>query len=428
MEKCNKCGNKLSPLDVLCPRCCALVEKVQAFSAVSEELRALTGAKNDPPPSDTENVQDGHTSQPPPDTNPTIPSDAPENSHSDSQAVSDSYTAGSNPVTIEPNDSEIPPAINETLSSITSAEDTPPSVQDEAADEPVTDELSKLNQETEHKNWLEIIELSQPAYRKGYAQPADSEEKRYRSKSKTASEKRPVFLTFFIWLLTAGVLFGVFHFLGRYIISTYGSYGAFVHQLTAGKIELDSDAAFADSIMININEAKNELGEPAHRFDVSAFKGTEVRLLPFNKTFPMDNGHSVFVVSDKDLARALGIVTSSDTYESDNINLVINTGRQEVTRSAGNIMLKMTPVPYSRTVPMLEQSSVSGETANISIAVNKEAKVYINQNDYSSQIDENGQLSIMLPLEPGENYIKVDVCQIGFKTIQDSFVILREEG
>lgn len=447
MEKCNKCGSKLSHLDVLCPRCCALVEKVQVFPVVPEELRTANTpeAKKSPPLGENNEIQYRHVPKPSLPDN-TVSAVVTSNSHTESQPSFNSYAGSSAPVPIEPPryEGRSPSAIHgaptqDSKSSFNTSSD------GELKDTLLPKEAPKPKQQTGRKNWLEIVEFPEPTYRRSEKsseenaaptaqQPETRSEKRRTRRTpdvKTAvaapaHEKRPIFLTIFIWLLAAGVLFGVFHFLGRYITTTYGSYSAFVRELTAGRIDFDSDAAVANSVTILIRNAENELGEPVHIFEVSAYKGVSVRLLPTSQTYPMDNGNAVFIVSDKDLARALGIVTSADTYNADNISFVISTGRQQIMHSAGNVTLTMTPAPYSRSMPMLDSSATQSETANILISVDKAAKVYINQNDYSSHIDENGKLSLILPLELGENYFKVDVCQIGYKTSHDSFVIIRE--
>ncbi|MFA5676647.1 MAG: hypothetical protein WDA65_09035 [Christensenellales bacterium] len=414
MEKCIKCGNKLSHLDVLCPRCCALVEKVQTPPVVPEALRAAN----------TRNAE-----KPAP-----LPAD------SSPRGAFNSYAGSSNPASLEPPrfSGRSPSAIHGSTRSISGVDGSEPKGSPQPA--------QLQSQETERKNRLEIIEFSKASshgtesFKKEPSEPEDIQwreaqyagEKRcaHRKDKKTAPaarhEKRPVFLTFLMWLLAAGVLFGVFHFAGNHITSTYGGYGAFVREITAGKIDIDTSAEVAGSIAVNIFKATNELGEPAHVFEVSAAKGESVRLLPTNQTYQMNDGRAVFVVSDKDLARALGAVTSADTYQADNISLVITAGGRQITRGAGSVSLVMTSAPYFRSVPTLDYSVTYDGFANINILVDKDAKVYISHKNDLSHIDENGRLSLTLPLEPGENCFKIDIYQIGFKTAQDSFVIMRE--
>ena len=49
MERCPKCGNKLSNIDVLCPRCGALVEVIQVRSSFIPPTVSVTPPKAERP-------------------------------------------------------------------------------------------------------------------------------------------------------------------------------------------------------------------------------------------------------------------------------------------------------------------------------------------------------------------------------------------
>ncbi len=428
MDKCTKCGSKISYLDVLCPRCYALVEKVHEIPSAKKIYAADCAAK----PSVLSGNPDGEIiyNLPRPLSRKTAASLSAINSYSDVPPAFNSYAGDDKPKPLErlEHESRSPSIIHGDPSA------SMPALAYEAESQslhetPKPAQPKNTNHSMDLASYKETDLKDKFARAKGAMQTNKTVEQPtlYRSKriaKKPSGRKRHVLLSVVIWLLTAGVLFGIFNYIDRYIIANYKSYNAFLNNITAGRINF---GAIADKdIIISVNAVKTDSGEPAHKFVVSATGGEYVRLLPLNAVFDVTGGVCSFVVPDGDLAKSLGIITSADTHKADNIRLIVHAGNQQTTLDVNNIILTMPQAQYTRTTPSAAGLTTHDSQTKISFTVDKNSKVYVNQKDVTPIIDGQGAVSFFAPLEPGENYFVIDVYNIGYKTVRDEFVVVRK--
>lgn len=393
MDKCPKCGNKLSRSDILCTRCGALVENLHhRFGAQPPEgpPKPIVPATPEPPSAPAE----------PPAV---IPAQYAPPSSEHKPSNSESFTSYSAPI--------IPPV-----------------------------RLKDSASQQYNKKYLELREVEEPkAAAEPPVEPAPSAEEtqtearqHYRSASDDEDfilhkpDKRPVLLTAFFWVLLGLALFVGFFVLNRHVMSAYGSYPAFVYQLTDGRLNLDTAASVESSIEISVSKAQTEEGEPAHRFDVSAIGGTTVRLLPLENVYEMEGGSLSIVVPDEALATALSIVSFEDTYMIDNASMIITAFAQDYTLSLEPLELSLLDAVYVRSTPGQDYETTYNHDVPISLTVAAGTSVYVNNENYTEKIDETGRLSLSMPLNPGENHFIVDVVQPGRKSIRESFTVVRE--
>lgn len=449
MEKCHKCGNKLSYLDVLCPHCCAMVEKVPDQNDVLENH----GDKS----TGVSERSDGH------EIHQRIPKPSSFRLYSPSQIRAAQASRNTSFNSYAESKVEQPKHGGRSRSELHGAsqdKDTIVIIEDmpwhhKENDEP-DDNQPASDTETSEKNWLEITEADEaiprryngphepfeatrtddsddsdmPAYRyrseKRQAAQSDNDEQSSSTNIDEQKKKRPIVLTAVFWLLAAATLFGVFYMLDRYISTSFGSYPVFIREITGGRIDLDTDAALTDSIQIAIDETTTADGAPAHSFDIHAFSAKQVRILPVDESFAMKNGRAQFVISDEALAQASGIATSEARFTAENITLIISVGEREITKDVGPVTLNLTGAAYTRHMPKQVISATAEDSVTISITVSQDAAVYINNTNYTEKIDPNGALSVTFPLTDGENAFLIDVRQMGHQTTKDSLTVIRE--
>lgn len=392
MDKCPKCGNKLSRSDILCTRCGALLENLR-FGA--------------PPPAEPQKPKDVPVTPKPP-TSPPV-QEAPPSVPTET-APKETFTSYSAPI--------IPPArLKDSTAQQNNTDNKKKFLELSEVDKAATDAAPTVEPAAETDTPQAIPETMQN-YRAAY----EDEPEDYILQQ---PEKRPVLLTAFFWVLLGLALFVGFFVLNRHVMSAYGSYPAFVYQITDGKISLDTDASVEKSIEITVSEAQTEDGEPAHRFEVSAIGGTSVRLLPLGDVYDMEGGSASFVVPDEALAKALGVISFEDTYVIDNASMIISVFSQDYTRSLEPLNLSLLDAVYVRE-PGQDYASTFDDSITISVTVAQGTSVYVNNDNQTEQIDEIGHLSLSLPLIPGENHFLVDVVQPGRKSIRESFTVVRE--
>jgi hypothetical protein len=67
---------------------------------------------------------------------------------------------------------------------------------------------------------------------------------------------------------------------------------------------------------------------------------------------------------------------------------------------------------------------VTADSVTVSLVVSPDATVYINNNDYSAKLGDDGRLSIDIPLtSAGDNIFAIDVIQPGRQAVKDSFTV-----
>jgi len=291
MDKCPKCGNKLSSVDVLCPRCGSLVEVVQIkkTSGVQSASGAIEPVKkvqqqnlvvynDDLPPDDIFDDAEPEpeaTVVPEPAVIPE-PVIVPEPTIPIPEAIPLNYN--------EPKISEMLPGESEVGSeedylawlknmNLPALDDINESGGGEAYGDakPLDDIVAPIATQPEEtaasvspaevpRRWLEIEELTESSVfepqQEAQAEPISSpppvtpavvippEERRYHAdggKTRRPAPRRGagrVILMVFIWLVITGALFCGFYFFDQYVTGHYGSYQSMFYDLSGGQIDL----------------------------------------------------------------------------------------------------------------------------------------------------------------------------------------------
>jgi hypothetical protein len=275
MDRCPKCGNKLSSIDVLCPRCGALVEVVQVKknpSVLSSSSQIDVPVKKQPPQSlvvyNDDMPSDESIPIPEAAETPAEPQFFGENlPEQTAPAPPPEVAADSTPLP----DLSLPPA----ESDIGTEEDylalfrkmKLPELEDiSSGGDPSGEPASP----PAIRRWLEIEEVMEepPAAAPVSAPPAseapdppvsqpstdvtvsaDTQHRyRYHGDAKRVPQAVPrrsagrVALMIFIWLLVTGLLFYGFFFADRYVKEHYGSYPAMLYEISNGNINLAPSA------------------------------------------------------------------------------------------------------------------------------------------------------------------------------------------
>jgi hypothetical protein len=287
MERCPKCGNRLSNIDVLCPRCGTVVEVIQIKNNISPDAATSTAAKDSKPkikdfpqsfivynedfPSDGEtnesleedavlNTAGGgfeapETISPIADTSPVEP-DAPYKYGPDASAEADDKTG----VSVESaDDNDYSPRYLENLMNINLPEID--DLQDFDPDEFMREYKQKKrssspDEPVPQKRWLEIEEAdtSETASKDNAAD--QTTERRYRSSSqpiirerprdksrkrepkKVSKRKKNIALSVLLWILVTGALFFSFIYFDKHVQKAYGNYDNLIYSITNGKVDL----------------------------------------------------------------------------------------------------------------------------------------------------------------------------------------------
>ncbi len=296
MDKCPKCGNKLSSIDVLCPKCGALVEVVQVRKCAGPQGSAgacppvrKTLQQNlivdDWPADDSSGILSGAAAMPPKASEEPAQTenDAPFDSEFGTEETYLSLLKMMNLPELESIDEEQshsvpgPPNIAEYAASELHEDDAPPFIKS-------TESVSSAPEAAVPHHWLEIEEIPEnapayvvaaaPAYASvseapdavvsasasepdspaaaavpafAPAYPAETgtmhryranrrKEEALRKKEAPGRSVGRVLLMILAWLLVCGALFGGFFFLDRYVTSRYGSYQTMLYEITNGTL------------------------------------------------------------------------------------------------------------------------------------------------------------------------------------------------
>ncbi len=453
MNKCPKCGNKLSPVDVLCPRCGALVEVIHVAphpDAVQTEKRDEAVAYHWEPDMPAEHHDMPITEQA---REAALPEQ--DDLQISRQSLSEAFEEDDMPMSRQahkaamrahrnkkPALSAVPqestnPEVSEAKKWLELEEVDPEripsqnisSVQDNSDYDAVFKDNSLFDDDNDisgsyvaEEVYGSVIDDSPHRSRMRSADEAENEPRKEKSRKRSPSA-----LIVLMWVVIAAAVFGLFYFLDTYVASTYGGWDDFVRQLTNGKIELDTGASYQSSIDVNISEVQTENGAPAHRFDITMAGGKSIKVMPLNDTFDMNNGFVSFIVTDEDLARSLGTVSSDPTVTSGDIKLEVATTSQTFTHAVPSITLSLTEAAYAIEAPSLTNLISTEKSLQIAITVSPDATVFINNNNFSAKIDDYGHLSVSMPLDMGENLFVIEVIQPGRRTVKKSFTVICEE-
>lgn len=450
MDKCPKCGNKLSPVDVLCPRCGALVEVIHVAShpnAVSAENAGVVISRQ-PRPDEVKNDflmtrQAQKAASPAKESDMPISlqaqNDVPALAEDDLPMSRQARKAALRAQKVKEVRRKAPKKED------TDIEDTPSKkwleIEEIAVEEtPERQVIAADETAIEDNSFYETADDGIFDSQTSDALPEDNElsddaPRRFRMHStdepvsephkKMLRRRSPVALIVLMWVVIAAAIFGAFYFLDTHVAYAYGGWDDFVRQITNSKIELDTSASYLNSINVNISEFQTENGAPAHRFDINMSDAKSVKVLPLGDTFDMDNGSASFTVADEELARKLGEVSSDPTIDTDGVSLEVSTSSQTFTYPVTSLRLMLTEAIYTRETPSTQ--IWTEETLPIAMTVSPDASVFINNANHATEIDENGHLSVSMPLDMGENLFVIEVIQPGRRTVKENFKITREE-
>jgi hypothetical protein len=489
MERCPKCGNKLSNIDVLCPRCGALVEVIQVRNS---HIPPSAAQENTPPPSterpnliiynedfpgdepvpgdadvetaspDISRPEDILPLQPPAVqlAQPFVPArlyETPEDLAREVQAETrmarrarqkkwsdieepqpaspfseepesrSSRSAGRHAAPSSPEDQPLGQADQLTSCASwrsrvagSSVESESPIVPEEPAAAPVIADDADVNSPA--------LETPVRRYRAEYRESQNSGKTKTRKPqpdTKKSKEQRrlPVPAAILLWVMIAAVLFLGFYYLNQHVKSAYGSYGAFLSALTNGKLSLDATGDI-NAINVKVSETKTAQGAPSHTFSVTAAGATSVRFFPTGDVFEMKDGMVTFEVPDESIALARGVLTYDNSIQAEGVSLDLTVGSSTVSYPVDPFELHLISSDYKREEPQQAQSVASSDSVLISLVVSPTAAVYINNDNYSDKLSDDGRLSIEYPLsDTGETIFAVDVMQPGRQAIKDSFTV-----
>ncbi len=491
MERCPKCGNRLSHIDVLCPRCGALVEVIQvnknflpstsgeSISSRGSERPSLIVYNEDFPDeglfTDTDQKDDA------PDTMPEIPT-APDESFAGILNVPDFDLPGLSSIEkpeLDQTGSEAP-LLEQTGSEAPLLEQTgseEPLLEQNGSEKPLLEQTrtkepllrqapkedplpeSRMARRARERQFEEATARASSAEDKllseaealtagagNYQRIEDSDvgmpsdamyqsegARRYRARQhdavkktkKTERRKLPAPAVIVLWAMAAAAIFLGFFYLNRYVQSNHGSYAAFVRQITNGKVELDTGQTFSQDVSVSTVVFETANGEPAHTFTVTAPGAVSIRVLPTGDVFEIRDGKAAFTLSDEDMARALGVISYDASFITDGLSLDISYSSTTRNYPVEFFELFLLASEYSRKTPAAAQSS-SDETAAISMRVAPGSTVFINNENLSAKVDDDGLLSVEMALDPGENYFAVDVIQPGRQAVKDQFTVTRQ--
>ncbi len=289
MDRCPNCGNKLSNIDVLCPRCGTVVEVIQIQNNISPDAAASTAAEGSKPkikdfpqsfivynedfPSDAEVKESreddigletaGGDFEAPDSASPVAGSDLhpikPYDLDASVAADEKADVSSGEPVS---DDNDYSPRYLENIMNINL-----PEIDDLQSFDP--DEFmreykqkkqasSSPDEPAPPKQWLEIEEADtsetaskentadQPIerrYRATSSQPRiireQHKEKSSKREPKLASKrKKNIALSVLLWTLVTGALFFSFIYFDKYVQKAYGNYDNLIYSITNGKVDL----------------------------------------------------------------------------------------------------------------------------------------------------------------------------------------------
>jgi len=494
MERCPKCGNKLSNVDVLCPRCGALVEVIQvknsfvppppkppestppacerpnlviynedfpgdepaAEEPAADEESILDIVEKEPDFPDLLPAEEDTSSSQPSVTQPVQPFiperlyETPQDLEREIQAESRMARRARQRKWPEPQDAEQPPPrVSEEPESRLSRRATRQSTLSDSEEQL----LKEADQLTSRASWRARVtgmpdDAETPAVPEEplspvsadaelSAQPAERTIPRYRAEyreslrrsgsSRESKRRMPVPAAILLWVIVAAVLFLGFYYLNQHVMTVYGSYGSFIRALTYGIVNLDASADI-NTINVKITESKTESGAPSHTFTVMADGATSVRFFPTGDVFEMKDGQVTFEVPDESIALSRGVLSYDSSIMVEDVSLELTVGNSTVTYPIDPFKIHLISSEYTREKPEQDQSVTSTDSVLISLMVAPGATVFINNNNYSDDISDEGRLSAELPLsDEGDTVFVVDVMQPGRQAVRDKFTVTKQK-
>lgn len=156
-------------------------------------------------------------------------------------------------------------------------------------------------------------------------------------------------------------------------------------------------------------------GKPAHQIIFNTTNGKEVKIL--DTIIPVKDGRAELVLEDSFLYTLNPIENEDGLLELELESTISAPGFKDVNEVV-TIVLNPTQLfaPLTLIQPSTNEAVVEGESFQLVLSVDLGSKVFINDNDYTDLINEDGKLvrNINLPLESDETYITVKVSREGY--------------
>ncbi|MDD5017074.1 MAG: zinc ribbon domain-containing protein [Eubacteriales bacterium] len=494
MDKCPNCGNKLSNIDVLCPRCGAVVEVVQIKNSgsstppVSEShMNGINQGEKKDFPKEFPNLIVYNDDLPPEgmlgedeDLSPGSDADAGNdiiNGHHDADvepAESEDFPEQHDDAVDLPDENEmsdegtysndyLETIKNMPLPEVDSVDDFDPEEfmreyrRNRNAYNHIPAEGGADGQDSADKKFLELEEIGaahedaddtpEPDMAEE-SQPQADDVPLQENESDTQSEEDdtpneavpaslpykkqrrrplPLLLAVLIWVAVTGALFYGFVLLDRHVTDTYGGYDEFFYEISDGKIDLDTNAAYLKSVDFSVSEAQTDDGGYAHIYSIGTPDGVSVNVLPMGVAYNLTDGSADILIPDQTLFQSFGTVTYESPYLTSDVVFEIITSESSYAYTVDGLALFLYASEYSRQQPLQSISTTSEETVDIELVAAPESVVYINCSDYTDIVDAEGHLFVSLSLVLGENTITVDIMQPGRTAKRDTFTVIRQE-
>ena len=241
----------------------------------------------------------------------------------------------------------------------------------------------------------------------------------------TLMKKPSALLIVLFWILVSCVVFVCFMFFDSFVNTAYGGYPQFIDSITNGKVDLDTQAAYQNSMNVSASETLTADGDPAHLFQVSTADGVSVNIIPLSQTLALTNGYTETVIPDYEFAKALNIVTDQNKVVTDDIVFQITTQYAQNDYQIGDLTLHLEPADYSRKFPVQSISSTVDDSVTVELSVSPDATIRVNDQDMTGDVIDS-RLYIDLPLSMGENTTTIEVIETGKTTSFDIIKINRE--
>ena len=243
---------------------------------------------------------------------------------------------------------------------------------------------------------------------------------------KKRSRAMKIVLTALIWVVVAGALFYGFFLFDGYVMDTYGGYDSFIKDITGGKIDTNTNSAYLNAVDLTFSETQNEDGRYAHLFSINAPEGDSVSILPLGISYALDDGFADILITDESLFSSLKTITYQTPFYTNDVMLEITSNSATYQYGLKDLALFLYTAEYSRQQPLQSVSTTAGETIDVLLTIPQDAVVYINDTDYSDNVDAQGRLSAQLPLKVGQNAFTVDIRQPGKAAKKDTFSVIKQ--
>lgn len=229
--------------------------------------------------------------------------------------------------------------------------------------------------------------------------------RRYR-KNKSKNVKRPIkYYTFII--ATALVAFAIFMLLRE-----------------TGNDALRQVNNSQSIIVSTVVNPVNKEGTPAHQIIFNTTNGKEVKIL--DTVIPVKDGRAELILEDSFLY-SLNPVEGEDGILEVHLDSIISAPGFPDTRETVSIPLTQSYAPLTLIQPSSNEAIIEGSNYQLVFSVEPGSKVFINDNDYTDLVSEDGKMKkdIIIPPEEDEILVTIKVSLEGFEDNIQQIVLKR---